>query len=684
MLSVAIDIGGTFTDVIAQTATATKSVKVLTSAQNPEEAALSGVQAVLDEIGRPASDVARIVHGTTLATNALIERRGAKTAFVTTAGFRDVLAMRNEKRFDQYALDIELPEPLVPRALRFGVTERVLANGSVAATPDPEEIRRLAEKLQAADVESVAVGFLHSYRNAAHERLVADQLGAELGKGVTICQSAEVASEMREYERFSTVCANAYVRPLMSRYIGQLVDRLKEGGFDGAFLMMLSDGALTTAEYAARFPIRLVEGGPAGGVTLAAAVAREIGSNRTLSLDIGGTTAKICFISDGTPQTNRQFEIARAWRDVKGSGLPVKVPTVELVEIGAGGGSIAQVDSLSRLKMGPKSAGSDPGPAAYGLGGDHATTTDAHLTVGNISPDGFAGGKIVLDPALSLPPIVRDVQKPLGLDAVEPAAAGMIELADETMSNAARVHGVELGLDISTFDLLVSGGGGALHGPRIAEKLGIRRVVVPINAGVGSAVGFLRAPVAFEKALSVAAALDTLDQDALISRITAARNEVRSIVAEAVPDDEIGCSVEAEVRYQGQAQDIRIQLDAEAPLTDLRARFLQEYESMMGFVLPGVPVELVTVSVTARQHQRPWKVAPHIDTTPDRPDTRQVYDLSARKHVAYATYHRAMVGSDPIEGPAIIAESQTTTLVRPGWTVRRLEQGHLLLERVTA
>ncbi len=687
MLSVAIDIGGTFTDVIAQTETVTQSVKVLTSPQDPEAAALLGVRTVLEAIGRPASDVTRIVHGTTLATNALIERRGAKTAFVTTAGFRDVLAMRNEKRFDQYALDIELPEPLVPRVLRFGVTERVLADGSVAAAPDPEEISQLAEKLKAEGVQSVAIGFLHSYRNAAHERLVAEQLSAALGEGVTICQSAEVAGEMREYERFSTVCANAYVRPLMSRYVGKLVQRLRKSGFDGAFLMMLSDGALTTAEYAARFPIRLVEGGPAGGVTLAASVAREIGSSRTLSLDIGGTTAKICFISDGIPQTNRQFEIARAWRDVKGSGLPVKVPTVELVEIGAGGGSIARVDNLGRLKMGPHSAGSDPGPAAYGLGGDHATTTDAHLTVGNISAEGFAGGKIFLDPTLSLPPIVRDVQRPLGMDTVEAAAAGMIELADETMANAARVHGVELALDVSTFDLLVSGGGGALHGPRIAEKLGIRRVIVPTNAGVGSAVGFLRAPVAFEKALSVAAAFDTLNFDDLISRIVATQNEVRSIVAAAVPDDDIACSLEAELRYQGQAQDIRIKLDTETPLSstlsNLEAGFLQRYKALTGFELPGVPVELVAVSVTARQRQQPSNFAFDGYIAPVRPGTRPVYDLSSREHVTYATYDRAMVGCDPIQGPAIVAESQTTTLVRPGWTARRLKQGHLLLERVT-
>src|SRR6056297_289348 len=458
MLRVAIDIGGTFTDVVAETRDGFTSVKVLTTPAAPEKAALDGLGRLLGNLAKTHEDITGIVHGTTLATNALIERRGAKTAFVTTAGFRDVLEMRYEKRFEQYALDIEMPEPLVPRPLRMGLAERVLVDGAVLTAPQDAEIELLAERLRAERVEAVAIGFLHSYKNAGHELYVAGRLRGLLDESITICTSAEVAGEIREYERFSTVCANAYVRPLMTRYLGRLVSQLHDRGFNGSFLMMLSDGALTTLDQATRFPIRLVEGGPAGGVALAAHVAREMGSDKTLSLDIGGTTAKICFIEGGRPKTNRRFEVARAWRDVKGSGLPVKVPTVELVEIGAGGGSIASIDRLGRLKVGPKSAGAEPGPAAYDRGGNLPTITDAHLTLGNISDEGFAGGIIKLAPERAPAAIAEHIQGALGMDKVEPAAAGIIELSDETMANAARVHGIELGLDISSFDLLVSGG----------------------------------------------------------------------------------------------------------------------------------------------------------------------------------------------------------------------------------
>ena len=474
MVRIAIDIGGTFTDVVGHSEGKFDSAKVLTQPGRPEQSALEGLKRLLQKMSLTAADITGIVHGTTLATNALIERRGARTAFVTTEGFRDVLEMRYEKRFDQYALDIEFPEPLVPRPLRLTLPERSLSDGSISKAPELADIKNLATTLQQQAVESVAIGFLHAYKNPANELRVADALRQLLDHDVTICTSADVAGEIREYERFSTVCANAYVRPLMSTYLQKLLLQLSALGFNGSFLMMLSDGSLTTLDKAMRFPIRLVEGGPAGGVALGAHVANQIGCDKLLSLDIGGTTAKICFIEDATPRTARRFEIARAWRDVKGSGLPVRVPTVELVEIGAGGGSIAHIDRLQRLRVGPRSAGAAPGPAAYGLGGSAATLTDAHIELGHITAEGFAEGMIALDTKLAHTAIADSVQRPLGFDQCAEAAAGVVELADETLANAARVHAVEQGLDITSFDLLVSGGGGGLHGARIAEKLGMR------------------------------------------------------------------------------------------------------------------------------------------------------------------------------------------------------------------
>ena len=687
MMKISIDIGGTFTDVVAETEAGLSSIKVLTTPESPDRGALDGVGRLLSDLGKTYSDISAVIHGTTLATNALIERRGAKTAFVTTAGFRDVLDMRYEKRFEQYDLNIEMPTALVARPLRLGLQERILADGSVLKAPQDDDIDALAAEIRSENVEAVAIGFLHSYRNPAHERYVADRLQRALGDTVTICQSADVACEIREYERFSTVCANAYVRPLMSKYLGALKAELNSLGFAGSFLMMLSGGGLTTLEQAMRFPIRLVESGPAGGVALAAHVAREVGSRKTLSLDIGGTTAKICFICDGNPQTTRRFEVARAWRDVKGSGLPVRVPTVELVEIGAGGGSIAGVDTLGRLKVGPRSAGSDPGPAAYGRSGTDATITDAHLTVGNIVAEGFAGGMISLTPENAPTAISQHVQSPMGISDVETAAAGIIELADETMANAARVHGIELGHDIAAFDLLVSGGGGALHAARIAEKLGIRRIIVPQNAGVGSAVGFLRSPVAFESAISVMAHLHDVNTSELSQRVVDQLAYVRAIVQEAVPADRITATVKVELRYQGQGLEVALEYPADEFVMDaalLEAEFISRYEDIVGFTLDKIPVELVSVSVTAREKRT-------LDTQPFTPGdaddaviTRQVFDLAAQKQVTYQILKRTSLGHAITQGPAVVTEDQTTTLVRPGWSVHASDDGHLILDRSEA
>ncbi|MCZ4291501.1 hydantoinase/oxoprolinase family protein [Hoeflea alexandrii] len=685
MMRISIDIGGTFTDVVAETETGLSSVKVLTTPASPDRGALDGVGRLLADLGKSYADISAIIHGTTLATNALIERRGAKTAFITTAGFRDVLDMRYEKRFEQYDLNIEMPTSLVDRPLRLGLQERILADGSVLQAPRDDEIDALADRIRSEGVEAVAIGFLHSYRNPAHELYVAERLKQTLDESVTVCQSADVACEIREYERFSTVCANAYVRPLMSKYLGALKAELNRLGFDGSFLMMLSGGGLTTLEQAMRFPIRLVESGPAGGVALAAHVAREVGSQKTLSLDIGGTTAKICFIRDGNPQTTRRFEVARAWRDVKGSGLPVRVPTVELVEIGAGGGSIAGVDMLGRLKVGPRSAGSDPGPAAYGRGGADATITDAHLTVGNIAAEGFAGGMISLAPDKAPSAIARHVQEPMGISDVETAAAGIIELADETMANAARVHGIELGHDIAAFDLLVTGGGGALHAARIAEKLGIRRIIVPQNAGVGSAVGFLRSPVAFESAISVMELLHDVNVAELSKRVVDQLSFVRGIVEEAVPADRVNTTVKVEIRYKGQGLEVVLEHPADTSFVidaaQLEAEFIDRYKALIGFTLNNIPVELVSVSVTARE-KRALSTHAFVPSAPQEAvPTRKVFDLAAQKQISYQIFKRASLGAAASHGPAVVTEDQTTTLVRPGWSVRASGEGHLILDR---
>lgn len=689
MIRLSVDIGGTFTDVVLEKDGLLTTHKVLSTPSSPELGAMRGITHILSENHTDLREIHSVIHGTTLATNALIERKGARVAFVTTAGFRDILEMRNEKRFDQYDLNITLPEPLVPRELRRPLAERVLADGTVRQAPDIGHIKRLAEDISNAGVEAVAVGFLHSYANPVNEILVGNCLAELLGDEITVCLSSEVSPEAREYDRFSTVCANAYVRPLMARYLTSFNQQLEDGGFTGSFLMMLSGGGVTTLDQAAKTPIRLVESGPAGGVALAAHVASEVGSKRTLALDLGGTTAKICFLENGTPQTTRRFEVARAWQDIKGSGLPVRVPTIEMVEIGAGGGSIAAVDALSRLTVGPKSAGASPGPCAYQLGGTNATLTDAHVALKNIDPVGFAGGSIQLDLQSAEDSIQEQIAQPLGLQSLHIAAAGIIEMSDEIMANAARVHGLELGKDISDFDLVVSGGGGALHATRIAEKLSIGRILVPENAGVGSAVGFLRAPISFEIAKSVMRPVKELDVQKLSQVFRAVESEILAIVAAVAQPENIQITASAELRYAGQGQEVRLEIDLNNSvaqmLDELQERFHKAYERMYGFTMQELEIEFFSFSVSATAplpSPKPNKNGQAKECFTETSRTRNVFDLDRDEFVAFNTIHRsALPFGETMQGPAIVVEDQTTTMVRKGWSVKRLKCGHLLLER---
>ncbi len=470
---------------------------------------LDGVGAILRQAGLGPADVAIVVHGTTLATNAIIERKGARTALVTTEGFRDVLALGNESRYDQYDLNITLPQPLVPRHLRLPVPERLDNLGDVLLPLDEAAVGALVPTLRREGVDSIAVGFLHSFANPAHERRARDILADAL-PGVPISLSSDVSPEMREWERFSTTAANAYVQPLIAGYLGRLEHGLRDMGLAAPVFLMLSGGGLTTIETAQRFPIRLVESGPAGGAIFAADIARQCGLDQVLSFDMGGTTAKVCLIDGFQPQASRTFEVARVGRFKKGSGLPLRIPVIEMVEIGAGGGSLAHVDALGLIAVGPESAGADPGPACYGRGGQSPAVTDANLLLGRYDPARFAGGTMRLDTGAAEAAVQRAVGGPLGL---EPgiAALGVVEMVDENMANAARVHAIESGKTYAGRTLIAFGGGGPVHGYRVAEKVGIDRVLVPAGAGVGSAIGFLRAPVGYEVVRSLYQRLGTFD-----------------------------------------------------------------------------------------------------------------------------------------------------------------------------
>jgi N-methylhydantoinase A len=681
------DIGGTFTDVVLDVDGRLSSMKLLTDYAAPEAPILRAAAEALAAAGLAPSDLTLVVHGTTLATNALIERRGARTAFVTTEGFRDVLEMRTESRFDQYDLDIRLPEPLIPRERRFPVRGRIGAQGQELAALDEAALEALAERFAREGYESIAVGFLHSYMNPAHERRARDILARRLD--VPISLSCEVSPQMREYERFNTVCANAYVRPRMADYLGRLSARLGAMGVACPVVMIHSGGGLVSLETAAAFPVRLVESGPAGGAIFAADVARRFGLRKALSYDMGGTTAKICLIGDYEPRAARSFEVARTTRFAKGSGMPISIPVIEMIEIGAGGGSLARVDAMGRIRTGPESAGSEPGPACYGRGGTRPAVTDADLALGRIDAANFAGGAIPLSLAAARTALARDVGAPLGLDA-EAAAFGVCEVVDETMANAARVHAVENGEAVADHVMIAFGGAAPLHAARLCEKLGVDRCLVPQGAGVGSAIGFLRAPFAYEAVSSRLKRLSDFDAGAINALVGDLRETAEGFVREGAQGP-VRADVVAFMRYAGQGWEIPVALPDRAfvdkDATEIGARFRDAYARFFGRAidaLGGLDVEIVSVSVKAQEETPPpprlsldaggRRVAP--------PARRPVFDAAVgapRDHGVFA--RDVLAPGDRVEGPAIIVERETATLVATSFDAVVQSDGALLLLR---
>ncbi|MDE0063219.1 MAG: hydantoinase/oxoprolinase family protein [Gammaproteobacteria bacterium] len=684
---VAADIGGTFTDVVLDDGGRQYSSKVLTTYKDPADAVLAGLKTVLDEANRQPGDVGLFLHGTTLATNALIERRGACTALLTTEGHRDALEMAFENRFEQYDVNIDRPAPLVPRHLRIPIRERLAADGEVLIPLDPVSVANAAEVLAEEGVESVAIGFLHGYRKPDHERAVARTVRERL-PGVAVTLACEVCPEIREFERLSTACANAYVQPLMASYLQSLEDQLTGQGVRCPILLMTSGGGLTDLPTAVRFPIRLVESGPAGGAILAADLAARCGLDEVLSLDMGGTTAKICLIDGAEPQLSRQFEVGRTYRFKKGSGLPMRIPVIEMVEIGAGGGSIASVDSLGRIQVGPESAGSEPGPACYGLGGRDATVTDADVVLGKIRPEHFAGGSLRLDDDGAAAAVESGVAAPLSLDRLG-GAVGICEVIDENMAAAARAHAIEWGRETAGRTMIAYGGAAPLHACLLATKLKVDRILVPRGAAVGSALGFLLAPVSFEVVRSRYMILADLDPAWLGELLDGMRQEAAVVVSGATSEP-LEETARAHMRYVGQGFEISVEVPRLNGDDEVRSRlglaFEAAYRTLYGRTIPGADVEILSWTLalsTRRQVPEPLE-------SPERmheacPDSRvSLYDPVRRALVDGALYHRdSLAPGDTCAGPALIVESQTTTVVTEDFHATVNGLGHLYLERVS-
>jgi N-methylhydantoinase A/oxoprolinase/acetone carboxylase beta subunit len=684
----AVDIGGTFTDVVLLDAAGTTTVieKVLTTPKEPAAGVMDGARRALARGGVAARDVRYVIHGTTLVTNALIERKGAPTGLITTAGHEDALEIGRETRYDAYDLALEKPEPLVPPSLRLGISARIKADGREATPVSAAEVDALVDRLRAAGVEAVAVSLLHGFRNPTHEQAVARRL-RERAPGLRVSLSSVVSGEIREYERTSTTVCNAYVLGVVETYLRSLSALLRADGFEGQLLLMLSSGGTCTIETACEVPIRLVESGPAGGAAAAAHHARATSTARVLAFDMGGTTAKICLIDDGEPQITREFEVARVWRFKRGSGLPLLVPVVELIEIGAGGGSIAHVDRMGLPKVGPESAGSEPGPACYGRGGERPTVTDANLVLGYLDAGYFLGGAMPLDRRAAEAAIRLHVGERLGLS-VEEAAWGIHAIVTENMANAALMHAVERGKEIDAYDLYAFGGAAPMHVGTLAERLGIRTVVVPPGAGVRSCFGFLASPLAFEVARSRTVRLESADLDDVAALLESLEADARAPLALAgVAARDVTVKRFAEMRYRGQGYELEVPLPAGRPdaawLARLTTAFESVYQTYYRHVPVGLPAEAVTWRVRA---QSPAPAMP-----PPRPPAtvaaapkgeRRIWIPAEQAFRSVPVWDR--YGLPPgwrVAGPVVIEEVESTTVVTPAFDVAVDGELNLVLTR---
>ncbi|MEM7114303.1 MAG: hydantoinase B/oxoprolinase family protein [Chloroflexota bacterium] len=695
---VAVDIGGTFTDVALEIKaleihngadTHFVTAKTPTTPTDPVVGALTGVRLALADANVEPAQVASFIHGTTLATNALIERKGATVGVITTEGFRDILEIAYERRYDQYDVFLDKPDMLVPRERCFTIKERMTATGEVLMPLDEASLESILAQIDAANVQSVAICLLHAYANPAHERQLAQLLQQERPE-LSISLSSEVSPEIREYDRLCTTVANAYIRPLMQSYLTNLEQALAVEGFDCPIFIMTSSGGMTTLETAGRYPIRLVESGPSGGAILAAQVAQSLSLEKVISFDMGGTTAKICLIDDGQPQTTRNFEIARAERFMKGSGLPVRIPVIEMIEIGAGGGSIARLDRLRRLTVGPDSAGSEPGPAGFGRGGTEATVTDSDVVLGHIELDAFAEGRLQIDRGLSETAVSTHIGQPLNLSPQD-AAFAIGQIVDENMASAGRIHAVERGRELGSRTMIAFGGNGPLHAACVAEKMGVSRIVIPQDPGVGSAIGFLFAPVSYEIVRSAYTTVDDFDFATVNQQLREMQAEALQIVEPGALGAELVETRTAFMRYKGQGHEIEVTIpnrDLEtADLALLRDAYDREYRAQFQRSVPAFTIEIMNWSVTiATKTSSPTTESEPVEdaaTTPTATKCQPVYLGQPHGEVDCPIYHRAnLTAGDRIEGPALIVESQTTTLLTPELTAVVDSAGNLVLQKV--
>ncbi|MFS4467248.1 hydantoinase/oxoprolinase family protein [Maribacter sp. 2210JD10-5] len=687
-MKLGIDIGGTFTDFVLfdDDSNQLYFAKTLTTYPDPTVGIFNGIKEIEDKYNFPVKNMEGIVHGTTLVTNAVIERKGAKTAFITTKGFEDVLEIGREMRYDIYDIFLTMPKPLVPRNQRIGVAERVDTHGTILTPLDEDALGSLAKTLKDNGIEAVGVCLLNSFANTAHEKALGDFLSKNV-PDIYYSLSSEIMPEIREYERSSATAMNAYVQPITDKYLKDFETQLRESGFDGNINIMISSGKLTTIDGARKSPIHLLESGPAGGAMAGVFYGKHLQEENLLCFDMGGTTAKACVIYEGKPEITNHFEAGRVKRFKKGSGLPVRIPVIDLIEIGAGGGSIARVNTIGLLTVGPDSASSTPGPACYNLGGEDPTVTDADLVLGYLNADYFLGGEMKLSVEAARKAIENKLAKPMGIS-VEEAAMGVHKIVNENMANAARVHVLEKGMDPRHFNMIGFGGAGPVHSFGVAKLLNAKRLIIPVGAGVTSALGFLVSPVASEKIHSFIGELDSLDWGEVNAFLEDMEQDGYHFLAQSGIDKK-DAKVErvVEMRYAGQGHEITIELpegklDA-GHIKEIEKRFVKEYEFRYNRSIKGMAMEMVTWRVIVQGPTPEMKVKQFSTIASDAEaykGTRKVY-FEETGYLDCPVYDRyALKPDEEFDGPAIIEETESTTVVGINSTVQVDKDKNILIE----
>ncbi len=684
------DIGGTFTDFVLVNNETGEILtnKCLTTPDDPSEAVDQGIRELLEKAPGFLSGVDELIHGTTLVINAIIERKGSKTGLITTRGFRDVLELGREIRYDAYDIFAEYPEPLVPRRLRKEVDERIASDGRVLTPLAADEVEKVLDELKAGGIESLAVCLINSYENPQHEQQI-QAIVAAREPDLFLSTSFEVLPQIREYERTSTTVTNAYVKPITARYLEKLEHRLKDLGFSGTLFIMLSSGGITSVQTARNFPVRIIESGPTAAVIASQHYGRLFDLRDMFCFDMGGTTAKSCLIQKGVAGLVSTFEVGRVQRFKKGSGLPIQVPVVDLMEIGAGGGSIAKISKMGLLQVGPESAGADPGPACYGRGGENPTVTDADLVLGYLDPDYFLGGSMTLDKSAAERAIAEKVARPLNTDTLA-AAFGIHDLINETMAAAAKTHIAEKGGNPKVVTVSAFGGAGPVHAYGLARKIGAPRILVPPLAGVGSALGFFTAPVAFDMSRSHRVRLEEADFADIEALFQALEKEGAATLGGT--GEKVIFERTLMMRFVGQGAETDLPIERKPfdqwRVEEIRDRFDAAYKKLYGRTYPENAVEFVTFKVRARLPRKPFAIPPLGKTAGRLADCvkgrRQAFSLIEKDYIPFTVYDRqALFAGAEMPGPAIIEERESTIVLGEDAHARVDQHGFIWIDLST-